>query len=130
VISLRGHITSPSKRDGTAIAGFARKYLRDPSRIIGGSAFDRFIVAGKPSIVAFGDGDHRVPSDKLRHLHPCRFDRRGDRAAGLAGALFEEWRGKGAAGIGLSTGFLKTVESVKQTLLYRRTGDTNAAISR
>jgi len=43
------------------------------------------------------------------------------RAAGFAGALFEEGRGRGAAGIGLSTGFLKAVESVK-TLLYRRAG--------
>jgi hypothetical protein len=32
--------------------------------------------------------------------------------------LFEEGRGGGAAGIGLSTGFLKAAESVK-TLLYR-----------
>jgi len=44
-----------------------------------------------------------------------------DRAAGLAGALFEEGRGRGAAGIGLSTGFLKPAESLK-TLLYRRAG--------
>ena len=44
-----------------------------------------------------------------------------DRAAGLAGALFEEGRGGGAAGIGLSTGFLKAAESVK-TLLYRAGG--------
>jgi hypothetical protein len=29
--------------------------------------------------------------------------------------------------MGLSTGFLKTVESVKQTLLFRRAGGTNAA---
>jgi hypothetical protein len=34
--------------------------------------------------------------------------------------------GRGAAGIGLSTGFPKAV-SVKQTLLYRRTGDASAA---
>jgi hypothetical protein len=67
VISFRRHIAGPSKRDGTAIAGLARKYLRDPLRIIGGSAFDRLIVAGKPSIVALSDGDNRVPSDKLGH---------------------------------------------------------------
>ena len=34
--------------------------------------------------------------------------------------------GRGAAGIGLSTGFPKAV-SVKQTLLYRRTGGASAA---
>jgi hypothetical protein len=43
------------------------------------------------------------------------------RAAGFAGALFEEGRGRGAAGIGLSTGFLRAADGVK-TLHYRRAG--------
>ena len=45
----------------------------------------------------------------------------------LAGARYSRnGVGRGAAGIGLSTGFPKAV-SVKQTLLYRRTGGASAA---
>ena len=40
-----------------------------------------------------------------------------DRAAGLAGALFEEGRGRGAARIGLSTGFLEAMEERQAKLI-------------
>ena len=84
-------------------------YRSDLDRLLGALTLDGpRVVAHKPPIVAFSDRDRRVPSDILRHSALIR-----STGAEIThrGALFEEWRGRGAAGIGLSTGFVKALQS-------------------
>jgi hypothetical protein len=68
---------------GRCVPGLAGDYRSDLDRLLGALTLDGpRVVAHKPAVIAFSDRDRRVPSDKLRHLHPYRFYRRGDHAAG------------------------------------------------
>jgi hypothetical protein len=63
VVSPGGGIAGSGERHGGAIARLAGQCLGGPDRLVGSGALNGYVVAGEPSIVAFGYGHGGVPSN-------------------------------------------------------------------